>query len=124
MVPRSLRCEGRCLSIGTDRDAVVPEQRVTQAHERMEDVILGAVSKHAPQMQRGLPRVVFEAKLGEVTVREERGVAALFCCRRQLRQQALGALGRCFERFFSALPKLFDRACPLAHLYAYSRSLF
>ncbi|MBW2211130.1 MAG: hypothetical protein JRG67_08790 [Deltaproteobacteria bacterium] len=59
-----------------------------------------------------------------MAVRKQRGVAALLRDQRQLRQQTLGALGRRFERFLSALPKLFDRARPLIHLYSYSRSLF
>lgn len=97
---------------------------MAQAHEGMNDIVVGAVAEHAPKVQRGLPGVVFEVKLGEVTVREERGVAALVSGRRELCQQALRSLGRCFERFLGALPKLFDRACPLTHLYSYSRSLF
>jgi len=73
VVPRRLRCEGRCFSVGTDRDSVVAEERVAQAHEGMNDIVVGAVAEHAPKVQRGLPGVVFEVKLGEVTVREERG---------------------------------------------------
>ena len=124
MVPRGLRRERGRFSIRAHRDSVVAEEGVAQAHERVNHIVFRTERKHATKVERRLPRVVFEEKLGEVTMSEERGITALLRCRCKLCQQALCTLRRCFERFLRALPKLFDRACPLTHSYSYSPSLF
>ena len=71
MIPRGLRREVRCLAIRPHRDAIVPEKRVAEAHERVKDVVFGAVREYPPQVQRRLPGVVLKMKLSEVTVSEK-----------------------------------------------------
>ena len=44
MVPGRLRCERRRLSIRTNGNPVVAEERVAQTHQGMKDVVLGAVA--------------------------------------------------------------------------------
>ena len=124
VVPRRLWSEARRVAVGTDGDTIVAEQRMAKAHERMKDVVFGTVAQHPTQVQRGLPRVVFEVELREVPVREERSLAPLGGGRHHSGQQTFSALRRCLESFFRLLPEFFDRACPLTHLHSYSWSIF
>lgn len=77
VVPGRVGREVRRTSVSVNRDAIVPEQRMTKADQRMQHVIFFAVREHLSQMKGRLPRVAFEIELGEMAMRVERFVASL-----------------------------------------------
>ncbi len=72
VVPGVLRGDDQRPSIRRDGCAEVPEERLTQPHQRVHDVVVLSMDGDAPQMQSGLPRIGLDPQLRQVTMREER----------------------------------------------------
>jgi len=89
VVPGVLGRDHQRAPIRSHRRSEVPEERLTEAHESVDDIVVLTGASDLAQVKRGLPRVRLDPQLGEVPMREECVLTSVADDGEKLRQKCL-----------------------------------